>query len=51
MSLLEWIDATFMSNQDIVFTPAAVTDAPSYFNKTEEKAPPPEVFKNWPLSS
>lgn len=40
-----------MSNKDINFTPTAITDAPTYFSKSEEEAPLPESFKSWPLMS
>ena len=50
--MLEWLDRYPLTNIDMVYTPSdGLQDVPTYFLKTDEPAPSPQVFANWPLTS
>lgn len=52
LSLLEWLDKYPLTNIDVIFeNPNGMTGIPEYFEKTEEAAPAPVDFRNWPLSA
>jgi hypothetical protein len=51
LSIMEWLDKYPLTNVDCVYDKPGILDAPSYFNNSDEAAPLPGVFKNWPLSS
>jgi hypothetical protein len=48
---MEWLDKYPLTNVDCVYDKSNVSDAPTYFSKSEEAAPSPNDFKSWPLSS
>lgn len=50
LSLLEWVDKHILTNINLVFDKKTGLKFPDYFTKSEEPAPTPEVFKEWPLS-